>query len=212
MILQGRENATVLTNSNIEVTASICFLCKCLGISVQEQYIKKVVEDNFPTSPLELIIVYLFAEMGRAYAGNPRMLTEETVISIVCHLILWNNFQTERELKQCIAYCVPKIDNFSSSAALIALESSRILNNQYRNAIMIVLTIEVLARLVKHYADLRFELDYLTQVVFNNNCTSTLELIEQLIKRLQYQDKMIQDITLSHEAAFRRQLTGENHA
>lgn len=201
----------MLTNSNIEVTASICFLCKCLGISVQEQYIKKVVEDNFPTSPLELIIVYLFAEMDRAYAGNSRTLTAGTVFSTVRHLISWNNFQTERELKQCITYCVSEIDNFSPCSALAALEISRILNNQYRNTIMLVLTIEVLARLVKHYGDLRLELAYLTQVVFDNNYTSAIELIEQLIKKLQCRDKMIQDISRSHEAAFRRQHMGENY-
>ena len=148
----------------------------CLGIDYTERRIAQISASVFPQSPQELIVMRLAAEMNRAYIGNTDTLTAANLAARVRRLIPEYYFQLDRELQQCAACCIPVYEDDSSPAtALFALESSRHLNNRFQNSFSVILAIEVLARLVKFYDKLRYELYYLCRSILFNSCKYAVE-------------------------------------
>ena len=120
-----------------------------LGWLVDDQTIARIGLSPFPQSPLEESVVQLCVEVCRAYSGSPQTLTRQNLICRVIKLVPWKHFLLERELSQCAEYCVPFYgDDMRPGTALKALENSRTLPC-YQELFGVVLSIEVLARLVR---------------------------------------------------------------
>ena len=148
----------------------------CLGIDYTERRIAQISASVFPQSPQELIVMRLAAEMNRAYIGNTDTLTSANLAARVRQLIPEYYFQLERELLQCADCCIPVYgDDFSLEIALFALEGSRYLNNRFQTPFSVILAIEVLARLVKFYDKLRYELYYLCRSILFNSYRDAVE-------------------------------------
>ena len=176
------------------ITPSVCFFSRCLGFYQQECYVEQLGFSLFPKTTEDFILVSLIQDMSRAYSGCPQTLTSDAVISKVGALIPWNTFQREYELKQCAACCVPLLDDLRPHTALLALENSRKINNYYQPAFMVILTIEVLARLVKHCGGVRSELEEFSWIIFNYNYRAAASYIEARVGAIKNPEQMEKDI------------------
>ena len=176
------------------ITPSVCFFSRCLGFYQQECDVEQLGISLFPKTTEDFILVSLILDMGRAYSGNPQSLTVDAVIAKVGNLIPWNTFQREYELKQCAACCVPLLDDLRPYTALLALENSRFINNHYQPAFMVILTIEVLARLVKHCGGVRSELEEFSWIIFNYNYLAAASYIEARVGAIKNPEQMEKDI------------------
>ena len=151
-------------------------LAWCLGIDYTERSIAQISASVFPQSPQELIVMRLAAEMNRAYIGNTDTLTSANLAARVRQLIPEYYFQLERELLQCADCCIPVYgDDFSLEIALFALENSHYLTNRFQAHFSVILAIEVLARLVKFYDKLRYELYPLCRRLLFNSYRDAVE-------------------------------------
>ena len=187
---------------------SIRLLAGCLGIMLSEKDIEEIGSGMFPKSPQELFIAHLTEDICRAYSGDVQPLTTDFLIGKVSRLVPFNSFQLERELKQCAACCVPMYDDLRPHTALLALDSSRHLNNRYQAVFGVVLTIEVLARLVKYNASLRFELEESACIIINNSYLAAAHWIENRIANIQESRKLLKQIEHDLEAVFSAQFSG----
>ena len=139
-----------------------------LGWMVDDQTIARIGLSPFPQSPLEESVVQLCVEVCRAYSGSPQALTRQNLVCRVIKLVPWKHFLLERELSQCAEFCVPIYgDDMRPGTALKALENSRTLPC-YQEPFGVVLSIEVLARLVRWRGDLRAELLPIMQIISNS--------------------------------------------
>ena len=180
-----------------------------LGFSVSTSEIRQIGLSIFPQSVKEVLVAYLIEDVCRAYSGEVQLLTADLLVGRVSRLILFNSFQLERELKQCAACCVPRYDDLRPHTALLALDSSRNLNNRYQAVFGVVLTIEVLARLVKCNASLRFVFDDLSRIILYNNYNTAAQFIENWIayflkskdlkKKIEHDCKVVWDSNFSGE-------------
>ena len=142
-----------------------------LGWWFDEQEIIRSGLSPFPQSPLEESIVQLCVEACRAYSGLPQALTRQNLVCRAIKIVHWKHFLLERELSQCAEYCVPFYgDDMRPGTALKALENSRTLPTlpRYQELFGVVLSIEVLARLVRWRGGLRDELLPIMQIISNN--------------------------------------------
>jgi hypothetical protein len=187
---------------------SIRLLAGCLGIMLSEKDIKEIGSGMFPRSLQELFIAHLTEDICRAYSGDVQPLTTDFLIGKVSRLVPFNSFQLERELKQCAACCVPMYDDLRPHTALLALDSSRHLNNRYQAVFGVVLTIEVLARLVKYNASLRFEFDELSWGILYNSYNTAAQFIENRIADILESEELKKQIEHDLEAAFSAQFSG----
>lgn len=187
---------------------SIRLLAGCLGIMLSEKDIEEIGSGMFPKSPQELFIAHLTEDICRAYSGDVQPLTTDFLIGKVSRLVPFNSFQLERELKQCAACCVPMYDDLRPHTALLALDSSRHLNNRYQAVFGVVLTIEVLARLVKYNASLRFEFEESACIIINNSYLAAAHWIENRIANIQESRKLLKQIEHDLEAVFSAQFSG----
>lgn len=139
-----------------------------LGWMVDDQTIARIGLSPFPQSPLEESVVQLCVEVCRAYSGSPQALTRQNLVCRVIKLVPRKHFLLERELSQCAEYCVPFYgDDMRPGTALKVLENSRTLPC-YQEPFGVVLSIEVLARLVRWREELRDELPPVMQIISNN--------------------------------------------
>lgn len=139
-----------------------------LGWLVNDQTISRIGLSPFPQSPLEESVVQLCIEVCRAYSGAPLALTRQNLVRSVIELIPRKHFQLEHELMQCAEYCIPLYgDDMQPGTALKALENCRTLPC-YQEPFMAVLSIEVLARLVRWQGELRDDLQTVMQIISNN--------------------------------------------
>lgn len=151
-----------------------------LGWMVDDQTISRIGLSPFPQSPLEESVVQLCIEVCRAYSGAPLALTRQNLVRSVIELIPRKHFQLERELMQCAEYCVPFYgDDMRPGTALKALENSRTLP-RYQELFEVVLSIEVLARLVRWRGELRAELLPILQIILNNTWNPGHEIQEYI--------------------------------
>lgn len=151
-----------------------------LGWMVDDQTIARIGLSPFPQSPLEESVVQLCVEVCRAYSGSPQALTRQNLVRSVIELIPRKHFQLERELMQCAEYCVPFYgDDMRPGTALKALENSRTLP-RYQELFEVVLSIEVLARLVRWRGELRAELLPILQIILNNTWNLGHEIQEYI--------------------------------
>ena len=194
------------------IVPSIGCFGRCLGFCPQESYIEQVGLSLFPKTTEDFILISLIQDMSWAYSGNPQPLTLDAVISKVGALIPWNTFQRDRELKQCAACCVPLLDDLRPHTALLALENSRKINNYYQPAFMVILTIEVLARLVKHCNGVRSELEDFSWKIFNYNYWVAASYIEDRVNDIKSSEQMQQDIVHSIETALQQQISEVSNA
>ena len=149
-----------------------------------------------------MLVAYLTTEVCRAYQGESMPLTADLLVGKVNRLVPCNSFQLERELKQCASCCVPLYDDLFTHTALLALNNSRNLNNYYQTAFLVVFAIEVLARLVKYNAVLRFKFEELSKIILNCNYNTAAELIEECIIDIHESEKMLKQIEHDLDAAF----------
>ena len=149
-----------------------------------------------------MIVTRLTTEVCRAYSGESMPLTADLLVGKVNRLIPCNSFQLERELKQCASCCVPLYDDIKPHTALLALNNSRNLNNCYQTAFLVVFAIEVLARLVKYNAVLRFKFEELSKIILNCNYNAAAEFIEDCIIDIHESEKMLKQIEHDLDAAF----------
>ena len=163
------------------ISSSLQILTEGLGVSVSASEIRQIGLSMFPQSIKELLVAHLIADVSRAYSGDVQPLTPDNLISKVSRLVLFNPFRLERELKQCAACCVPRYDDLRPHTALLALANSRNLNNHYQAVFEVVLTIEVLARLVKYNSRFRFVFDELSWDLLNNDYNTAANSIEHRI-------------------------------
>lgn len=118
----------------------------------------------------------LATEINRAYMGNTDLLTTANLVTRTRQLIPEYYFQLDRELEQCASCCISAYgDDLSPAMALLALEQSRHLNNRFQKTFSVILVIEVLARLVKHYDKLRYELYPLCRSILLNSYENASE-------------------------------------
>lgn len=176
------------------IIPSICFFGRCLGFCPQKSYVEQVGFSLFPKTTEDFILVSLIQNMNRVYSGSSQPLTLDVVISRVGALIPRNTFQRERELKQCAACVLPLQDDLRPYTALQALENSRFINNHYQPAFMVILTIEVLARLVKHCGGVRSELEEFSWIIFNYNYRAAASYIEARVGAIKNPEQMEKDI------------------
>ena len=154
-----------------------------LGWLVDDQTIARIGLSPFPQSPLEESVVQLCVEVCRAYSGSPQALTRQNLVCRVIKLVPWKHFLLERELSQCAEYCVPIYgDDMRPGTALKALENSRTLPC-YQEPFGVVLSIEVLARLVRWRGGLRDELLPIMQIISNNTWNPGNEIQQYLGRR-----------------------------
>ena len=147
-----------------------------LGICSSERSIAQITASMFPRSPQELIVMHLAAEMNRAYMGSIETLTTVNLAARVRRIIPEYYFQLDLELQQCADCCVPIYrDDLSPATALFALENSHYLNNRFQAHFSVILAIEVLARLVKFYDKLRYELYPLCRSLLFNSYRDAVE-------------------------------------
>lgn len=184
---------------------SSCFFSRCLGMCYSDTDIMMIGSSIFPKNSQEMMVARLMTEVYRAYSGESMSLTMESLTSKVRMLIPWNSFHLERELQQCAAACFAFIvnDDGSTSAALLILECSRSLQNRYQTAFMVILTIEVFARLIKYNADLQAEFENLSYMIFNMNYAGAAEYIENSIIEIQNSKNMMEKIVQNLENAFK---------
>ena len=194
------------------IIPSICFFGRCLGFYPQKSYVEQVGFSLFPKTTEDFILVSLIQDMNRAYSGCPQTLTSDAVISKVGALIPWNTFQREYELKQCAACVLPLQDDLRPYTALQALENSRFINNHYQPAFMVILTIEVLARLVKHCDGVRSELEEFSRIIFNYNYWDAARYIEVRVNDIKSPEQMQQDIVHSIETSLQKQISEVSNA
>lgn len=194
------------------IVPSICFFGRCLGFCPQKSYVEQVGFSLFPKTTEDFILVSLIQDMNRAYSGSPQPLTLDVVISRVGALIPMNTFQRERELKQCAACVLPLQDDLRPYTALQALENSRFINNHYQPAFMVILTIEVLARLVKHCGGVRSELEEFSWIIFNYNYWAAASYIEARVNDIKSPEQMQQDIVHSIETSLQKQISEVSNA
>lgn len=151
-----------------------------LGWMVDDQTIARIGLSPFPQSPLEESVVQLCVEVCRAYSGSPQALTRQNLVCRVIKIVPWKHFLLERELSQCAEYCVPFYgDDMRPGTALKALKNSRTLPC-YQELFGVVLSIEVLARLVRWRGELRAELLPILQIILNNTWNPGHEIQEYI--------------------------------
>ena len=139
-----------------------------LGWWFDEQEIIRIGLSPFPLPLPEEIIGQLCGEVCQAYSGLSQELTRQNLVCRVLRLIPMKHFLLERELMQCAEYCVPFYgDDMRPGTALKALENSRTLP-RYQELFEVVLSIEVLARLVRWRGELRAELLPIMQIISNS--------------------------------------------
>lgn len=165
------------------ISSSLQPFAEGLGFSVSTSEIRQIGLSIFPQSVKEVLVAYLIEDVCRAYSGDAQLLTADLLVGKVCRLIPFNSFQLERELKQCAVCCVPMYDDRLPHTALLALNNSRNLNNRHQAVFEVVLTIEVLARLVKYNARLRFVFDELSRGILYNNYNTATQFIENYIEK-----------------------------
>lgn len=184
---------------------SICFFSRCLGMCYSDTDIMTIGSSIFPKNPQEMMVVRLMTEVYRAYSRESMSLTMESLTSKVRMLIPWNSFHLEWELQQCAAACFAFIvnDDGSPFAALLILNCSRSLQNRYQSAFMVILTIEVLARLIKYNADLQAEFENLSYIIFNSSYNEAAKYIENSIIEIQNSKNMKAKIIQDIENAFK---------
>ena len=140
-----------------------------LGWLVDDQTISRIGLSPFLQSPLEESVVQLCIEVCRAYSGSPQALTRQNLVRKVIKLVPWKHFLLERELSQCAEYCIPFYgDDLQPGTALKALENCCRTLPCYQEPFMAVLSIEVLARLVRWQGELRDDLLTVMQIISNN--------------------------------------------
>ena len=155
------------------------FLAWYLGIDYPEWAVAHITASIFPQSRQEFIVNYLANEMLRVYTGNAEHLTVTNLLAKVRHLVPAYYFQLDRELEQCAMNCISAYgDDLSPAVALLAVERSRHMNNKFQSAFTVVLTIEVLARLVKNYDKMRYKLLPLSRIILFNNYIRAAEDIQ----------------------------------
>ena len=151
-----------------------------LGWLVDDQTIARIGLSPFPQSPLEESVVQLCVEVCRAYSGSPQALTRQNLVCRVIKLIPRKHFLLERELMQCAEYCVPFYgDDMRPGTALKALENSHNLPC-YQEPFLVILSLEVLARLVRGRWKLRDELLPIQQIILNNTWNPGHEIQEYI--------------------------------
>lgn len=154
-----------------------------LGWMVDDQTIARIGLSPFPQSPLEESVVQLCVEVCRAYSGSPQALTRQNLVCRVIKLVPRKHFLLERELSQCAEYCVPFYgDDMRPGIALKVLENSRTLPC-YQEPFGVVLSIEVLARLVRWREELRDELPPVMQIISNNAWNLSSKIQEYIGRR-----------------------------
>ena len=122
-----------------------------LGWWFDEQEIIRIGLSSFPLSLPEEIIGQLCGEVCQAYSGLSQELTRQNLVCRVLRLIPMKHFLLERELMQCAEYCVPFYgDDMRPETALKSLENGRNLPC-YQEPFLVILSVEVLARLVRGY-------------------------------------------------------------
>lgn len=90
------------------------------------------------------------------------------------------HFLLERELMQCAEYCVPFYgDDMRPGTALKSLENCRNLPC-YQEPFLVILSVEVLARLVRGRWKLRDELLPILQIILNNTWNPGHEIQEYI--------------------------------
>lgn len=186
-----------------DTVPSICFFCRCLGVWYSETAVITIGRSIFPKTQQEMLVAYLTTEVCRAYRGESIALTADLLVGKVGQLVPCNSFQLERELKQCASCCVPLYDDIKPHTALLALNHSRNLNNCYQTAFLVVLAIEVLARLVNYNALLRFEFEELSKIIINYNYDAAADNIENYISNIQENEKMIKQLEHDISAALK---------
>ena len=191
-----------------KIASSLQPFAEGLGFSVTTSEIRQIGLSIFPKSIKELFVAHLIEDVSRAYSGEVQLLTADLLVGKVSRLILFNSFQLERELKQCAACCVPRYDDLRPHTALLALDSNRHLNNRYQAVFGVGLTIEVLARLVKYNASLRFEFDELSWVILYNSYNTAAQFIENRIADILESEELKKQIEHDLEAAFSAQFSG----
>ena len=154
-----------------------------LGWMVDDQTIARIGLSPFPQSPLEESVVQLCVEVCRAYSGSPQALSRQNLVCRVIKLVPRKHFLLERELSQCAEYCVPFYgDDMRPGTALKVLENSRTLPC-YQEPFGVVLSIEVLARLVRWREELRDELPPVMQIISNNAWNLSSKIQEYIGRR-----------------------------
>lgn len=190
------------------ISLSLQPLTEGLGFSVSASEIRQIGLGMFPQSIKQLLVAHLIADVSRAYSGDVQPLTPDNLISKVSRLVLFNSFRLERELKQCAACCVPRYDDLRPHTALLALANSRNLNNHYQAVFEVVLTIEVLARLARHKACLRFVFDELSRGILYNNYNTVTQLIENRIANMFESENLKKKIAHDCKVVWDTQFTG----
>lgn len=151
-----------------------------LGWLVDDPTIARIGLSPFPQSPLEESVVQLCVEVCRAYSGSPQALTRQNLICRVIKLVPRKHFLLERELMQCAEYCVPFYgDDMRPGTALKSLENGRNLPC-YQEPFLVILSVEVLARLVRGRWKLRDELLPIQQIILNNTWNPGHEIQEYI--------------------------------
>ena len=193
------------------ISSSLQVLAVGLGLSVSASEIRQIGLSSFPKSMQEYFIVQLIADMCRAYSGDAQPLTADLLVGKVRRLIPANSFRLERELKQCAACCVPRYDDLRPHTALLALDSSRFLNNQYQSVFGVVLTIEVLARIAKYDTRLRTVFDELCGIILYCNCNTAVQVIEKRLTDILEIEEAKKQIEHDCEVALSAQILGEHY-
>ena len=161
-------------------------LAECLGIHHPE---KLNFHNIFAQTREEFIIRHLIAEMLRAYSGRAEYLTVNSLVGKVRQFIPDYYFQLERELKQCAQYCIPMYgDDWSPTAAVLALQNIRRQNNRFQNVFTVVLVIEILARSVRIYEHLRDNFFPLVRILLSGNSSGTAEMLQMYIDDVRYRN------------------------
>ena len=168
-------------NDIIVNAPSIRYLAGYLGIACPADTVWLVEVCKFPGSIPAMLLAGLAKEVCQAYSGTSHSLTVESLAGRVKMLTSWRSFHLDNELKQCSSSCILSVDDDNPLVALYALERSRYLGNPYQAAFMVVLALEVLARLVKQCHDLRFEFEDLLPIIFNNSyCDAACHLMARV--------------------------------
>ena len=151
-----------------------------LGWWFDEREIIRIGLSPLPLSLPEEIIGQLCGEVCRAYSGLSQELTRQNLVCRVIKLIPRKHFLLERELMQCAEYCVPFYgDDMRPGTALKALENSHNLPC-YQEPFLVILSLEVLALLVRGRWKLRDELLPIQQIILNNTWNPGHEIQEYI--------------------------------
>ena len=168
------EEVSVSSEENLEkgleaiqksVIPVVHLLAGRLGWWLDEREIIRIGLSPFPLSLPEEIIGQLCGEVCRAYSGLSQELSRQNLVCRVLKLIPMKHFLLERELMQCAEYCVPFYgDDMRPGTALKSLENCRNLPC-YQEPFLVILSVEVHARLVRRRWKLRDELLPILQAV-----------------------------------------------